>query len=238
MTKPEGNNIKTKKSLLETTLNTRELGGYRTKYGGYTPCHKLIRSDAPKKISERDITYLLDNHITTIIDMRGEADIRKMPNPIRENPQFCYYNIPIEEGSGIPESTSVVPDSYMKIAAAKNICQVFRRIAQAPGGVLFHCSAGKDRTGVVSTILLLLAGVSDKDITENYMLTKEYNQKRFALAKQNFPDIDINIVIPHEEYITRFLQLFREKYKDPENYLQSIGVLPEETELLKSKLLP
>lgn len=229
--------MQTTKSLLETTLNTRELGGYRTKDGGYTPCHKLIRSDAPKKLSEKDMAYLLDRQIATVIDMRGEADVRKMPNPIRDNPQFRYYNIPIEEGSSIPESTFAVPDSYMKIAAAESMGQVFKQIALAPGGVLFHCSAGKDRTGVVSAILLLLAGVSDKDITENYMLTKEYNQKRFALARQNFPNIDINIVIPHEEYITQFLQLFREKYKDPENYLRSIGVLPGETGLLKSKLI-
>lgn len=230
--------MQTTKSLLETTLNTRELGGYRTKDGGYTPCHKLIRSDAPKELSEKDMAYLLDRQITTVIDMRGEADVRKMPNPIRENPQFRYYNIPIEEGSSIPESTFAVPGSYMKIAAAENMRQVFKQIALAPGGVLFHCSAGKDRTGVVSAILLLLAGVSDENIIENYMLTREYNQKRFALAKQKFPNIDINIIIPHTEYMARFLTLFREKYRNPVSYLRTIGVVSEEIERLKGKLIP
>ncbi len=230
--------MKTTKSLLETTMNTRELGGYRTKDGGYTPCHMLIRSDAPKELSEKDIAYLLDRQITTVIDMRGETDVRKMPSPFREDPQFCYYNIPIEEGSTIPESTSAVPGSYMQIAAAANMGQVFKQIALTPGGVLFHCSAGKDRTGVVSAILLLLAGVSDEDIIENYMLNREYNRERFALARQKFPDIDINIIIPHTEYMTRFLALFREKYGNPVNYLRTIGVLPEETGRLKSKLIP
>lgn len=230
--------MKTTKSLLETTMNTRELGGYRTKDGGYTPCHKLIRSDAPKELSEKDIAYLLDRRITTIIDMRGKKDVRKLPSPFQGNPQFYYYNLPIEEGSSIPESTSAVPGSYMLIAAAENMGQIFKQIALAPNGVLFHCSAGKDRTGVVSAVLLLLAGVSDKDIIENYMLTKEYNRKRFALAKQKFPDIDINIIIPHTEYMTRFLALFREKYDNAEHYLRTIGVLPEEIGLLKSKLIP
>lgn len=108
----------------------------------------------------------------------------------------------------------------------------------APDGVLFHCSAGKDRTGVVSAILLLLAGVSDEDIIDHYMLTREYNRKRFALARQKFPDIDINIIIPHTEYMTRFLALFREKYGNPVNYLRTIEVVSEEIGRLKSKLIP
>ena len=115
--------------------------------------------------------------------------------------------------------------------------QIYRSIAQAPRGVLFHCSAGKDRTGVVSAILLLLADVRDRDIIENYMMTKECNVKRFARARQNHPDLDINIIIPREEFILRFLQLFREKYGNAENYMRSIGVLPDEIERIRGKLL-
>lgn len=91
---------------------------------------------------------------------------------------------------------------------------------------------------MVSAILLLLAGVSDEDILDHYMLTREYNRKRFALARQKFPDIDINIIIPHTEYMTRFLALFREKYGNPVNYLRTIEVVSEEIGRLKSKLIP
>ena len=115
--------------------------------------------------------------------------------------------------------------------------QVYQCITHAPQGVLFHCSAGKDRSGVVSAILLLLAEVGDKDIIENYMMTKECNAKRFALARKNHPDLDINIIIPREEFMIRFLQLFREKYGDAENYMRRIGVLPEEIEMIQSKLV-
>lgn len=225
------------KSLLETTLNTRELGGYRTEQGRYTLHNMLLRSDEQKCLSERDIAYLLDRHITTIIDMRGKKDVEKAPSPFAQMPQFCYYNIPIEEGSGVPESTYAVPASYMEIAGAASLNQVFKRIAHAADGVLFHCAAGKDRTGVVSAVLLLLANVSDEDIIENYMMTKECSQKRFALVCQKFPNIDINIIIPNEEYMARFLQLFRKRYGDAERYLRSMELLPEEIELLKDKLL-
>lgn len=222
-------------SLLENTLNTRELGGYRTEKGGYTKYDRLLRSDMQKNLSGRDIAYLSDRQITTIIDMRGEADVKKTPSPFLRmtgSPHFHYYNIPIEEGSRIPESVEAVPHSYMKIATAANITQVFRQIAHAPEGVLFHCSAGKDRTGVVSALLLLLARVGDGDIIENYMLTKEYNRERLQLLHQNFPEIDMNIVIPREQFMVRFLELFREAYGDVETYLQA-----EEIRGIKDKLL-
>ncbi len=223
-------------SLLETTLNTRELGGYRTEDGKYTRCNMLLRSDEQKHLNEGDAAFLLEKKITTIIDMRDKKAVKKSPSPFIGMAQFCYYNVPIEEGSGVPGSVDAVPASYMKIAGAVNINQVFKHIAHAPDGVLFHCAAGKDRTGVVSAILLLLAKVSEKDIIENYMLTKQYNRKRFALVRKNYPGIDINIVIPQEKNMVWFLQLFREKYGSVEHYLHSIGILPEEIQALKNKL--
>lgn len=224
-------------SLLETTLNTRELGGYRTRQGNMTKVDTLLRSDEQKQLSSGDIAYLSERQITSIIDMRTKKATSHLPGPFVNRPPFVYHNIPIEEGSGVPESVEAVPVSYMNIAEDNNMRQVYRSIAQAPRGVLFHCSAGKDRTGVVSAILLLLADVGDRDIIEKYMMTKEYNVKRFALARRNHPDVDINIIIPREEFILRFLQLFREKYGDAENYMRSIGVLPEEIQKIRGKLL-
>ncbi len=72
---------------------------------------------------------------------------------------------------------------------------------------------------------------------KNYMLTKQYNRKRFALVRKNYPDIDINIVIQQEKNMVRFLQLFREKYGSVEYYLCSIGIPPEEIQMLKYKLV-
>ncbi len=68
-------------SLLETTLNTRELGGYRTKSGACTGRGMLIRSDMQKAPSERDIAYLSEKRISTIIDMRGKRDVADASSP-------------------------------------------------------------------------------------------------------------------------------------------------------------
>ncbi len=235
MEKIAGENRKNK-SLLETTLNTRDLGGYKMAAGKYTKYFSLIRSDEIKSPNEHDINFLINNRIFTIIDMRGEKDVLSAPSPFEKMKYFEYYNIPIEEGSNIPESVLDVPYSYMRIAEAKNMPDVFRSICRANAGVLFHCSAGKDRTGVVSAILLLLAGVSEGDIVENYMLTKECNKERFKLITKKYPDLDINIVIPQEEYILTFLALFKSRYINAEQYLKFKGLNQKEISCIKRKM--
>ena len=102
---------------------------------------------------------------------------------------------------------------------------------------MINCTAGKDRTGVVSAVLLGICGVSEAEIVADYMLTKTYNQKRFELIHQNFPDIDMNIVIPSERYMEEFLHLLKAKYGSFRQYLLAIGVTSDEIDGIKEKLL-
>lgn len=125
----------------------------------------------------------------------------------------------------------------MEIAGAVNIGEVFRHIAHAPDGVLFHCAAGKDRTGVLCAILIMLAEVSDDDIVEDYVLSREYNKKCLEAASRKYSDTFMNIITPNERYMLEFLRLFREKYGGAEEYFDAIGVVSEDVWLLKNKLL-
>lgn len=231
------NQKKKRLSLLESTCNTRDIGGYQTKQGKKTKYNKLIRSDEQKSLSEKDIAYLLENKITTIIDMREEIQTKSYPSPFLSLSSFSYYAIPIEEGNYIPETPQAVPHSYLEIAKALNILQVFKKIASAPYGVMFHCSAGKDRTGVVSAILLLFASVDETDIIEDYMMTKVCNRERLFRASQYFSDIEMQVITPNEKYISGFLDLFRETYKDAENYFHEIGLTSSEIQMLKNKCM-
>ena len=215
-------------SLLKTTQNTRDLGGYPTRDGGMTKRNSLIRSDVQRYPSEEDITFLKSHGITTVIDMRSEKDVAKKTSGFAEVEGFQYRHCPISEGGGVPESVEAVPTTYLSIACAANMSQVFRTIAHAEGGVMFNCSAGKDRTGVVSAILLSHAGVSDEDVIENYVLTKEYGKERLALVHQNFPDVDMNIVIPQEGFMREFLKLFRERFQNTDCYFKEIGLNEQE----------
>lgn len=223
-------------SLLRTTQNTRDLGGYRTKEGTLTIEEKILRSDVQNYPSEEDFGYLKSKGITTIIDMRGQKDVDRKPSGFVGKCGFEYYNYQISEGSGVPESVEAVPKSYILIAKAQAMPEVFRCIAHAKTGVMFNCTAGKDRTGVVSAILLLHAGVSDRDIIENYVLTKEYGKERLELVHKNFPEVDMNIVTPCEMFMEEFLRLFRKEYGDTNTYFRSLGLDEEEIKAIREKL--
>ena len=226
-------------SLLETTLNTRDLGGTLTKDGLIINSNCIIRSDYNSILlpSQNDINYLISNKISTIIDIRSYKEIKSTKNHFESLNNFKYFNYPIEEGSEIPKTIDDVPKSYMEIACSKNIKYILEKIANSENGVLFHCSAGKDRTGVVTTIIYMLCNVSEKEIIKDYMISKENLRNKFEQLKANNPNIDINIIIPKESYIITFMELFNEKFGDINKYLDIIGVSINNRMKLKNKLL-
>ncbi|MCR4587600.1 MAG: tyrosine-protein phosphatase [Lachnospiraceae bacterium] len=228
---------KTPRSILESTLNTRELGTYRVDATGtYTLKNRILRSDCPLQISEKDTAVLQKKEITTIIDLREEEAVLKKPHALAKKEGFTYVNCPVTEGSGIPESVEAVPGSYLAIARSEGVLQAFHTIAQAPAGVMINCSAGKDRTGVVSALLLSLCGVRRSDVVYDYMRTGVYNEERFKKIHEMLPEVDMNIVIPHETYMETFLDLLLENYGSVEGYFTAIGIDGELQRKLREKL--
>lgn len=224
------------KSLLETTENTRDLGGYRIFGGSHTRKNAVLRSDIQKYPSKRDIEYLKKIKVTTIIDMRSEENVTKSPSGFAGKKGFDYFNFPINEGSGIPESRAAVPFSYMKIVDAPSAIDIFRCIAESKSGVMINCTAGKDRTGVISAILLLHAGVLRRDIVSDYVTTKNFAKNRIEAVRTKLPEIDIGIVIPCKDYIEIFFELFTRKYGCTDNYFRQIGLSSVESDALRRKL--
>ncbi|MBQ4537656.1 MAG: tyrosine-protein phosphatase, partial [Lachnospiraceae bacterium] len=81
------------------------------------------------------------------------------------------------------------------------------------------------------------AGVSDVDIIENYVLTREYGRERLELIHKNFPEVDMNIVTPREWFMKEFLKLFRERFGTTEEYFQTLGLSEEEIKKISQKLV-
>ena len=224
-------------SLLKTTRNTRDLGGHPAAGNRVTVPDRIWRSDRQENPDPEDIALLRSKGITTIIDMRTEEDNLTKPSFFRSLEGFTFLNYPIIEGDTIPESVEAVPGSYINIACSENMPRILKAIADADTGVMYNCAAGKDRTGVVTAILLMLCGVSDEEITADYMLTKECNRERFELLRQRRPDVDMNIVIPRESYIRDFMDLFRERFGSVDGYFACIGLSEETKQKLLARLL-
>jgi protein-tyrosine phosphatase len=225
------------KSLLSCSYNTRELGGIKTADGNITQNNVYWRSDVPLQPAAEDIEKLLTARITTIIDMRTDEEVKKSPDMLSETAGFIYYNFPISEGSGVPESLEAVPYSYMDIATAKNMSEVLKVLAEAESGVLYHCTAGKDRTGVVSAIILMLCGVERETIVRDYVVSREYNHKRLAAFLEAHPWVDRNIVLANEKSMNGFIDMFNTKFGNVECYFEAIGLTAQYTDIIRKKLM-
>ena len=101
---------------------------------------------------------------------------------------------------------------------------------------MFHCFAGKDRTGIVAALLLMLAGVADTDVIADYTLSYAYFLKRL---RQDFlrTDAEANVFRPLPEHIEEFLKLFRQRYGTVDNCLLDKGVTEEQINRITDKFV-
>ena len=225
----------TYKSLLSCSCNTRELGGIMTADGKITKNGVFWRSDVPVGPSAEYVEKLLAAHITTIIDMRTDEETLRKPCGLAERSGFDYFRFPVTEGSSVPESLEAVPQSYMEIALAENMPKFWRTIAEAEGGVLFHCSAGKDRTGVVAAVILLICGAEREAIVENYVISREYNRPNLEAFLSAHPEVDRDIVLANPKSMNRFIELFTERFGTAERYFEALGLPAEYAGLIRKK---
>ncbi|GFP75409.1 tyrosine-protein phosphatase [Clostridium fungisolvens] len=224
--------------LLSCTLNTRDLGGYPIDHGRATAYKAFVRSDVPHKLSDEDIQLLLSNNITTIVDLRSDDEAQSKPCALKDHNDFQYYHSKIHGDGYLPASVEEVPISYFEMVDEQNtILNTMRLFSKAKGGVLYHCTAGKDRTGVISALLLLLAGVSKTDILADYHISQVYLNSMLQQYCKSNNNVDINIITPKMEHMEKFLDMFLEKYNSVEEYFSKIGLEDNEVMQLKEKLI-
>lgn len=114
---------------------------------------------------------------------------------------------------------------------------MFNIIKEAEGGILINCSAGKDRTGVVSMLLLLLAQVYEDDIIVDYQISYTYIRADIIKMHKDNPDLPAFLGGSKLEYMEETLKLFFTKYKSIENYFKYLGFNKKEIRKIKEKLV-
>lgn len=222
----------------ENTFNARDLGYTPTTKGNYIKYLRFIRSDAPCKISDDVKDFLAGENIKTIIDLRNENIVKISPNAFTDDTRFLTYNFPLSVNPIAPKSEEdVIENYYIMLENDKAILNIFHAMASSEGGTLFHCQEGKDRTGVISALLLLLGDVADIDIIADYEISNAYLYEMTKVAKSIPNGVPDYLLYIKSEYMEAILTYLREKYGGIENYLLKKGVSQNEIEKLKNKLL-
>jgi protein-tyrosine phosphatase len=200
--------IAERKLPLEGPRNFRDLGGYPTADGRRVRWGQLFRADSLAELTDGDVDYLGRIGLARVIDLRGDAEISERPNRLAGRASFSYAQIAIGEGDLSPAEWARKFESgeFGEIDAswlvrgyrrtlderAHRVGDVLRALAAAPTPAVFHCTAGKDRTGVVSALLLLLLGVPREVVVGDYSLTALYTDNRIPAADQWFAERGID----------------------------------------------
>ena len=229
---------------LEGVENCRDLGGYGTVNVGQTKWGAFLRSSDMNKLTSSDIDFLADYGVKTVIDLRGADEIDRSPNPLAEIKSFDYVNIPfagqpILELNGLANLT--MGDFYVKLLAeSEYVKTIFETIGQSiDGGVVFHCSAGKDRTGILAMLLLGLAGVARKDIISNYEVSYTNLESFHGVIKDQLSAFNVpeSFLFSDREYIILAYDYIIENHGDFERYLRSKGISQDVLNRVKEQLV-
>jgi protein-tyrosine phosphatase len=235
---------------LEGCLNFRDLGGYPTAGGGQVRWRRMFRSDALHALTAADVAALRDTvGLTTVVDLRSTAELRADgEGPLRRE-AIAHHHLPLFDGETMrsEERPAMVTlaDRYWLLAeyAKDKIARVLTTLAAARGPAVYHCAAGKDRTGVISAVILGVLGVPDELIVADYAATKEnldaiierlMATRSYETVLSNLPPDTLHA---EAETMQAFLERIRATYGDMRGYAQAAGVAPDALETLVVRLV-
>lgn len=233
---------------IEGAFNLRDLGGYALPDGSRTRWGRALRADGLGRLSTADIDLLLSRGLTRVIDLRAPAEARQHPGKLNNISGIEVINLPLyDDLAPLREITDPepLPEFYRKMLSERSamVAEVFQAIAgTGEGAVLFHCTAGKDRTGVIAALWLALAGAEREVILGDYALTGELIPGLISLFNADLVarGIDPEVIRPmlgcEPRYMAQTLDYITTTYGDVLQYLRSSGLNEETLTALRAKL--
>lgn len=233
----------------ERLHNFRDLGGYPTEDGRSVRWGRLYRSDSLAKLAGGDWERFLGLGIGTVVDLRYPWEIEARGR-VPEDASFAYHNLSIEhrpyDQPSLGTEVEVGPflaERYLEVAddGVAELRQALGVIAAADGPVVFHCASGKDRTGLLAALVLLLLGVSEADAVEDFALTELATGR--LLADWRAAHGDREPTWPGygrapAEVMTLFLAALARRHGSVRDYAaNALGVDEALTEALRERLL-
>lgn len=175
---------------LEEGINFRELGGYLTEDGRKIKWHKLLRCGSMAQLTKNDVDYLDQYGVRYIIDLRSPEESNYSPDKYPDKAQYFQdtvypFSFSLFKNLGIINNMRLGASNmdfgrqtYLQMlldphaqAAYRKMFNILLENDKEGESVVFHCTAGKDRTGVAAFLILSALGVSEKQIVEDYLYT-------------------------------------------------------------------
>jgi hypothetical protein len=210
----------------------------------------MFRSDALHALTPGDVARLRDEiGLSTVVDLRSSAELRADGDGPLQRESIAHHHVPLFDGDAVrPEDRTAVvtlADRYWLLAeyAKERIARVLTTLAACDGPAVYHCAAGKDRTGVISAVVLGTLGVPDEVIVADYVATKEnldaiierlMATKSYATVLASLPPDTLHA---EADTMIAFLERIRTDYGDMRGYAQAAGVSADALEALVVRLV-
>lgn len=257
---------------LKKLTNTRDLGGFPAADGKKIKSGKLIRSGRLYKIPAETIRALQNMGVSTIVDMRIELEREEYPcTPV---PGAKHINLPLvcTATTGITHEKSMAKtmlkeskriktefgnaDNYMKSVyeiilftpdSQAKLKEFLNLVRDEEGTILWHCNAGKDRTGIAAMLLEFLLGVDEELIVRDYSISKKFQIKKRRMQRLGLLIAPIPLRFKHilyalmdskPQYIESAIASMKQKHGTVIDYCKNeLGVTDEDIGILRAKYL-
>ncbi len=230
---------------LDAVHNFRDLGGYRTDDGRQIAWGRLFRADGLYRLTADDLGVVDALGIRTVIDLRSSAEFDQHGHFPLERYPVAFHHLSIIDTTWMAAETPDVDDTdagaveFLTWAYGDLLAQGADRFAHAiqllamPGAMpaVFHCAAGKDRTGVLAALVLGTLGVDADTIVADYALTEAAMVRMRAWVREHHPEMDQRMgetpsfmLAAKPEAMRNVLDGLRARYGSVRGYLSAIGV--------------
>lgn len=260
---------------LSTISNARELGGYQTRDGKNVRKGVLLRTAALTDASQEELDSLINNYkLAAIIDMRASYELADDPEPVLDGVTQYNFKImdeqmmaqraasvqdiltdtnvnPVKRMTAILEAGVISDQMYVEFLQGDigkaGFREFFRVLLETPEGnaVLWHCTNGKDRTGVAAMLLLGVLNVDEETIMEDFLLTNVFFEKEIsAMREQLGAYIEDETLLEeilvtgrgvYAPYMQNAIDYIKENYGDIPGYVKAeLGLTDEDIAKLQS----
>jgi protein-tyrosine phosphatase len=231
--------------------NFRDLGGYPAHGGRRLRWRLLYRSEHLGDLTPGDHAVLAERGIVEAIDFRGLGERSATPYDV---PGLRQHSLAIEpvvvqrmqelmasrRSLDVPLVAELMQDLYRALVEeqAARFAEFFERLLAAEGAVVFHCTAGKDRTGVAAALLLLALGVPMDAVRRDYLLTNELYRPPLPARSPFAPDVLRVLWGVRDDFLDAALQAIDDRHGGVQRYLRErVGLSEAALEALARRFL-
>jgi protein-tyrosine phosphatase len=244
---------------LAGACNVRDLGGYPADGGARVRTGVFFRGDSPHQLTDGDLAIIGELGLRTVIDLRSRDEIDTLGEEPLRSLGVLTVHVPLRHAPG--EAQVLRLDNEDTLRTPPTLASLYRGFLRHSGPelaqivqlaaddarrpLLFHCLAGKDRTGIVAALLLSLLGVADELIADDYAATAPVLPRLRELTKgdrerlglRDFAKIYPGLMGAEAATMLTFLQAVRDEYDGVGEYLAAYGVTGAVTAELRADLL-